>query len=76
MSDALPIQNGLKQGDVFITTAFHLCFRICHQEGPRKQGRTGIEWNTSAPQPLLSTDDVNIFGENINIIKNIETVRG
>jgi len=29
--------------------AFHLCFRIGHQEGPRNLGRTGIEWNTSAP---------------------------
>jgi len=27
----------------FITTAFQLCFRICHQEGSRKWGRTGNE---------------------------------
>jgi len=26
-----------------------LCFRICHLEGPRKQGQIGIEWNMSAP---------------------------
>jgi hypothetical protein len=31
LSDSFPVfQNGLKQGDVFITTAFQLCFRICH----------------------------------------------
>jgi hypothetical protein len=29
--------------------AFQLSFRICQKEGPRKSGRTGIEWNTSAP---------------------------
>jgi len=31
-----------------IAIAFQLCFRICHQEGPRKSGRTGTEWNTPA----------------------------
>jgi len=35
LSDALPIQNGLKQGD-FYSHCFQLCFRICHKEGPRK----------------------------------------
>jgi hypothetical protein len=28
---------------------FQLCFRICHQQGLRKPGRIGIEWNASAP---------------------------
>jgi hypothetical protein len=32
----------------FITTTFQLCFRICHQEDPRKPGGTEIEWDTSA----------------------------
>jgi len=48
MSDYFPIQNGLKTRECFITIAFWLCLRICHQEGPRKSGRFGIEWNTSA----------------------------
>jgi hypothetical protein len=50
MSNAFPIQNGLKLGD-----NYHHCFSIllqnchCHQEGPkRRSGRTGTEWNTSA----------------------------
>jgi hypothetical protein len=34
LSDAVPIQEGLKQGDIFIIIAFQLCFRICYQEGP------------------------------------------
>jgi len=33
VSNTFPIQNGLKQ-DVF----YCCCFRICHQEGPRKWG--------------------------------------
>jgi len=42
LSDKYPIQNGLN-------SAFQLCFRICHQEGPRKSGKTGAEWNISTP---------------------------
>jgi hypothetical protein len=50
LSDAFPIQNGLTQWDALSPTiAFQLCFRICHLEGLRKTGRTGTEWNTSAP---------------------------
>jgi hypothetical protein len=49
LPEAFPIKNDLKQGNAFITTAFQLCFRICHQECPRKSRRTGIEENTSAP---------------------------
>jgi hypothetical protein len=40
LSGMFPIQNGLN--------AFQLCFRMCHQEGPRKTGGTEIEWDTSA----------------------------
>jgi hypothetical protein len=32
----------------FIAIAFQFLFRISHQEGPRKGGRIGNEWNTSA----------------------------
>jgi len=48
LSDAFPIQNGLKQGDIY-HHYFQLCFTTSHQEGPRKPGTTEIEWNTSAP---------------------------
>jgi hypothetical protein len=33
---------------LFIATAFQLCFRICHQEGPRKPGGIEIKWDASA----------------------------
>jgi hypothetical protein len=35
LSDGFPIQNFLKKR-WFMAIAFQLCFRICHQEGPRK----------------------------------------
>jgi hypothetical protein len=48
LSDKFSIENDLKQGDSLITIAFQLCFRICHQEGPREPGGTDTEWDTSA----------------------------
>jgi hypothetical protein len=37
LSDKFPIQNGLKQRDALLPAiAFQFCFRICHQENPRK----------------------------------------
>jgi hypothetical protein len=51
---------------------FSLYLKICHQESPRKLGRIGIEWNTSAP---AYTDDINnILSENVNI-KHRNSVR-
>jgi len=46
VSDAFPIPDCLKQGDV-LSIALHLCGRICQQEGPIKPERIGIEWKTS-----------------------------
>ena len=30
LSDMFPTRNGMKQGNVFSTIAFQLCFRLCH----------------------------------------------
>jgi hypothetical protein len=30
LSYSFHIQNGLKEGDTFVTIAFQLCFGICH----------------------------------------------
>jgi hypothetical protein len=32
-----------------VVIAFHLCFRIRHQKGPRILERAGIEWKTPVP---------------------------
>jgi hypothetical protein len=50
----------------FITSAFQLCFRIWHQEGPRKSGRAE---KNGAHQFLVHDNDVNILGENTSIVK-------
>lgn len=47
LSDTFPMQNGQKERDAFITTAFQLHFIIHYQEGPIKSGGTQIKWNTS-----------------------------
>jgi hypothetical protein len=42
--EAFPVQNEWSETrKCFITVGFELCFRICHQEGPRKSGGIGIE---------------------------------
>jgi len=47
--ESFPIQNGLKQGYALLPLLLNFAlFRMCHQEGPRKLGRTGTEWSTSA----------------------------
>jgi hypothetical protein len=51
-----PIQNGLKED------FFQLCFRACHQEGPRN--RKGMKLN-GTHQLLVCANDVNLLGENI-----------
>jgi hypothetical protein len=47
LSDKFPMQNGLKKRCcIACFFFFQFCFRICHQESPRKS-RFGIEWGTS-----------------------------
>jgi len=46
LSDLFLIQNGLKE--CFIATTFHFCFRMRHQEGPKKSSGNGTECNTRA----------------------------
>jgi len=48
LSGMFPTRNGMKQGDVFATVAFQLCFRVYHQKGPGKSRWLEIKWLTSA----------------------------
>jgi len=44
LPDAFPIQSGLRKH--FVTIAFQICFKMCHQEGPGNSGGIGIHCNT------------------------------
>jgi hypothetical protein len=66
LSDNFHIQNGLKKRRCFITTAFQICFRICHYERPVKPGGTETKWDKSA---AVYADDENLLGDNIDTIK-------
>jgi hypothetical protein len=48
-----------------------MCFSISHREGPRKQRMTGIKWTYEL---LVCAVDVNLTSENINIIRNTNSI--
>jgi hypothetical protein len=72
LSDSFPIQNGLKQGDASSPLLFNVAFEYAIRKVQENQ--VGLKLNETH-QLLAYADDVNLLGDNIDIInKNTQTL--
>jgi hypothetical protein len=67
LSDNFPLQNGLKQGDALTPILFNFAFEYAIREVQKNQ--VGLESN-GTHQLLVYADDINLLGDNVDVIKN------